>query len=120
MGKRPLGRADKVKPSPQQTAPDAGPKLANMEEKWSFKTQSSVTYLTLNTDNIYRCHCLLFLIDLSDLVLPKIASVQLAPNYGCGLADSHHIRREQGVLHHLSLLGPAGACKHTKKPITGI
>ena len=37
MGKRPLGRADKVKPSPQQTAPDAGPKLANMEEKWSFK-----------------------------------------------------------------------------------
>ena len=31
------GRADKVKPSPQQTAPDAGPKLANMEEKWSFK-----------------------------------------------------------------------------------
>ena len=38
MGKRPLGRADKVKPSPQQTAPDAGPKLANMEEKWSFKS----------------------------------------------------------------------------------
>ena len=53
MGKRPLGRADKVKPSPPQTAPDAGPKLANMEEKWSFKTQSSVTYLTLNTDNTY-------------------------------------------------------------------
>ena len=47
--------------------------------------------------------------------LPKIASVQLAPNDGCGLADSHHIQREQGVLHHLSLLGPAGACKHTKK-----
>ena len=31
------GRADKVKPSTQQTAPDAGPKLANMEEKCGFK-----------------------------------------------------------------------------------
>ena len=84
MGKRPLGRADKVKPSPPETAPDAGPKLANMEEKWSFKQKSSVTSLTLNTDNTYRCHCLLFLIDLSNLVLPKIASVQLAPNVGEG------------------------------------
>ena len=53
MGKGPLGRADKVKPSPPETAPEAGPKLAYMEEKWSFKTQSSVTYLTLNTDNTY-------------------------------------------------------------------
>ena len=50
MGKRPLGRADKVTPSPPETAPEAGLELANMEEKWSFKTQSSDTYLTVNID----------------------------------------------------------------------
>ena len=47
------GQGRQGHPQPPGDSSWAGPELANMEEVWSFKWQSSVTYLTLNTDNTY-------------------------------------------------------------------
>ena len=50
MGKQLLARATKVTLSPPADSSCAGLELVNMEEKCSYKSESSDTHLTVNTD----------------------------------------------------------------------